>query len=180
VGRYTDFFDPETYLFDGRGYARGLDVFWRDSKSIANTDFWISYSFLDTKRLYQDFPNEVAPSFASAHNFSLVTKTFVTEIKSQIGLTYSFASPRSYHNPNDSDFMSGRTPSYHDLSFNVSYLMNSQVIVHAMVNNALGIKNVFGYRYADEPNAEGVFARRPIGPAAPRILFLGVFITLSK
>ena len=76
--------------------------------------------------------------------------------------------------------MSGKTPSYHDVSFNISYLYSNQVIVHAMVNNLLGINNIFGYEFADEPNSEGVYASRAITPPARRFIFVGVFITLSK
>ena len=178
--RFTNIFDPTTFQFDGDGHARGLDLFWRDSRSIDNLDYWVSYSYLQTERSYRDFPGSFTPSFASAHNFSVVTKKFIESIKSQVGVTYSFASPRSYNDLNSDSFMSGRTPSYHDLSFNFSYLYNSQVIIHAMVNNVLGINNIFGYEYASTPNADGIYARKAITQPARRFIFLGVFITLSK
>ena len=178
--RFENVFDPTTYQFNGSGYARGIDLFWRDNKTVKNMDYWVSYSFLDTKRDYQDFPGSFTPAFASAHNFSVVTKKFIDEIRSQVGVTYSYASPRSYHDLNSDEFMSGRTPSYHDLSFNISYLYSSQIIIHAMVNNVLGINNIFGYEYANEPNDNGIYASRAITPPAKRFIFLGVFITLSK
>ena len=178
--RYDNIYDPTTYQFNGTGHARGLDLFWRDSKTFKNMDYWISYSFLDTKRNYRDFPGSFRPSFTSAHNFSVVTKKFIEQIKSQLGVTYSYASPRAYNDLNRDRYMAGRTPSYHDLSFNVSYLYSNQVIVHAMVNNVLGINNIFGYDYAATPAADGWHARRPITPPAKRFIFLGVFITLSK
>lgn len=178
--RYTNLFDPTSYQYDGDGFANGIDVFWRDTKTINQLDYWISYSYLDTERQYQDFPGTFTPSFASAHNFSLVTKKFIEEIKSQVGITYSFASGRPYNDLNTDEFLSGKTPSYHDLSFNISYLLNSQVILHGMVNNALGINNIFGYDFASEPDGNGVYASRAIIPPAKRFIFLGVFITLSK
>ena len=178
--RYQNVFDPSTYSFNGNGHARGVDVFWRDSKTIKNLDYWVSYSYLQTERNYRDFPGSFTPSFASAHNFSIVTKKFFDDIKSQVGVTYSFASPRTYNDLNDDRFMSGRTPSYHDLSFNISYLYSNQVIIHAMVNNVLGINNIYGYEYADAPDINGVYASRAITPPAKRFIFLGVFITLSK
>ncbi len=180
LSRFSNVFDPASFLFDGHGHARGLDLFWRDNKTFKNTDYWVSYSYLDTERFYKDFPGSFVPTFASTHNFSWVVKTFISDLKSQIGWTYSFASPRTYHDPNAGGFMTGRTPAYHDLSFNWSYLLNSQVIIHALVNNALGINNIFGYDFVDEPDVNGVYASRPVRPAAPRFIFLGVFITLSK
>lgn len=35
---------------DGDGFAKGFELFWRDKKSIKNVDYWISYSYLDSKR----------------------------------------------------------------------------------------------------------------------------------
>lgn len=61
----------------GTGYARGIDIFWRDKKTIPLADYWISYSFLDTKRDYHDFPIEATPSFAAKHNLSFVYKHWV-------------------------------------------------------------------------------------------------------
>ena len=50
-------YDPTKYNNTGSGYARGFDIFWRDSySSLKNVDYWISYSFLDTERDFRDFP----------------------------------------------------------------------------------------------------------------------------
>lgn len=178
--KYSNLFDSRTFTYDGKGYARGVDLFWRDSKTFKNTDYWVSYSFLRTERDYQNYPGSFTPPFASNHNFSMVVKKFFDPIKSQVGLTYSVASPRTYHDPNRDSFMSGKTPTYHDLSFNISYLHSNQVIIHAMVNNVLGFNNVFGYEFAENPDENGVYASRAITPPAKRFIFLGVFITLSK
>ncbi|WP_436516988.1 TonB-dependent receptor [Ekhidna sp. To15] len=178
--KYSSIYDPTTFQFDGNGHARGIDFFWRDNKTFKNMDYWVSYSFLQTEREHRDFPGSFTPAFASAHNFSFVMKKFIEDIKSQIGVTYSFASGRPYNDLNSEQFLGGKTPAYHDLSFNISYLYSSQIIVHAMVNNVLGINNIFGYEYADQPNETGFYASKAITPPARRFVFLGVFITLSK
>lgn len=165
---------------DGRGFAKGIEFFWRDSKSLKNVDYWISYSYLDTKRNYLNFPYSAAPSFSSKHNFSVVYKHFITELKSQVGFTYSYSSGRPYNDPNEELFNSKKTPSYQDLSINISYLPRSFLILYVSCTNLLGRNNVFGYQYSDTQNAEGVFQNRPIKQAAKRFLFMGVFITLSK
>ena len=41
---------------NGFGDAKGFELFWRDKKTIKNLDYWISYSYLDTKRDYLNFP----------------------------------------------------------------------------------------------------------------------------
>lgn len=165
---------------DGRGFARGIEFFWRDSKSLKNVDYWISYSYLDTKRNYLNFPYSAAPSFSSKHNVSVVYKHFINELKSQVGFTYSYSSGRPYNDPNEELFNSKKTPSYQDLSVNISYLPRSFLILYVSCTNVLGRDNVFGYEYSDRQNAEGVFQRRAVQQAAKRFLFVGVFITLSK
>ena len=50
------------------------DVFWRDKKTFKHVDYWVSYSYLDTKRLYSRYLEEVMPTFAAKHTFVLVYK----------------------------------------------------------------------------------------------------------
>lgn len=181
--RYTDLVKlshGSSITNDGNGYARGVELFWRDNNSLENTDYWISYSFLDTKRDYLNFPKAATPGFASKHNLSMVYKYFFTKIRSQVGLTYSFASGRPYHNPNSTGFHNAKTPAYHDLSMNFSYLPKPYIILHVSCTNLPGRDNIFGYEYSSIRNEDGSFNAKPIRQAAPRFLFLGIFITLSK
>lgn len=164
----------------GNGYARGFDLFWRDRKSIKNADYWFSYSFLDTKRQYLNYPKEAVPSFASAHNISLVYKHFVSSLKTQFGATVSYTSPRPFHNPNKKGFNDERTQSFTDLSINAAFLYRQNIIFYASATNLLGTENIYGYRYAKEPNSNGNFNSEAIQQGAPRFLFLGIFITLAK
>ena len=172
--------DPTILNNFGNGYAKGVELFWRDNQSIRNVDYWVSYSYLDTQRDYLNFPTPAVPSFASAHNFSFVYKHFVTKIKSQLGFTYSYASGRSYHNPNSPKFNNDQTPFYQDLSANISYLPKNWLIFYLSCTNLLSRDNVFGYNYAAAPDVNGVYARQAIRQPAAHFLFLGVFITISK
>lgn len=164
----------------GNGFARGAEIFWRDSKTLKNVDYWISYSFLDTKRNYLNYPYEATPTYASKHNFSVVYKHFINKLKSQVGVTYSYGSPRPYNDPNSDQFNAGRTPSYHDLSANVAYLPKNWLIVYVSCTNLLGRDNIFGYQYSDTPDANGVYASEAIKQPARHFLLVGIFITLSK
>jgi len=166
----------------GNGYAKGIDFFWRDSKSIKNVDYWISYSYLDTKRDYLNYPYAAVPTFASSHNFSFVYKHFITPIKTQVGFTYSYTSGRPYYNPNlpTEKFQSQQTPFYQDLSVNISYLPKPSLIVYASCTNLLGRDNIFGYQYSNLPNSSGEYVSQAIRQPAPRFLFLALFITISK
>ncbi len=164
----------------GYGYARGVELFWRDRSTIKNADYWVSYSLLDTKRNYRDFPALAPPTFAARHTFSVVYKHFLPAIKTQLGARYSFASGRSYFNPNNDDFHGDRTRSFNNLSLNVAYLIRQHIILYASATNVLGASNVFGYDYASQPDAQGTYARRAVGPPAPRFFFVGLFVTLSR
>lgn len=176
----TNQFDPNGYSNDGEGFARGIDVFWRDNKSIKNMDYWVSYSFLDTERDYRDFPTKAVPTFASTHNLSVVSKYWVNSIKAQIGSTFSIASPRTYNNPNTAEFNEETTPAYIDLSFNISYLATQSIIIYGSATNVLGRENIFGYTYSNSPNNAGMYVGQANQLPAPRFLFIGVFITFSK
>ena len=164
----------------GYGFARGVELFWRDNKSVKNIDYWISYSYLNTRRNYLDFPSAATPIFASKHNASIVYKHFITYIKGQLGLTWSYTSGRPYHDPNRQAFNGGTAPAYADLSFNWSYLPNPSLILYLSCTNLLGRENLFGYEFSRTPNSEGIYNSRAIGQPAKRFLFIGIFITLSK
>ena len=87
-----------TYNNNGTGYAKGVELFLRDKKTFKNIDYWISYSYLDTKRNFQNYPAELEPNFAAKHTASLVVKKFVTKWKAGFNATYSFATGRPYYN----------------------------------------------------------------------------------
>lgn len=167
------------YTNQGFGYAKGLDLFWRDSKTIKNLDYWISYSFIDSERDFRNYETQVTPSFVANHNFSVVTKYFVSKWKSQISATYSFNSGRPYDNPNVVEFMSEKTKSFNNLSFSWAYLLSQQKILFFSVTNVLGTENVFGYQYSNTPDISGKFQRQAITQSADRFIFIGFFWTIS-
>lgn len=185
--KYNDLvkFDTETAQFnsvftnEGNGFAQGIDIFWRDNKTFKNTDYWVSYSYIDTERNYLNYPNQVTPSFIADHTLSVVTKHWIEEWKSQIGFSYTVNSGRAYNNPNEATFMNGKTKAYQNLSFNWAYLLSQQKILYFSVSNIIGTDNVFGYQYASSPDMNGQFQRRAIGQAADRFFFVGFFWTIS-
>ena len=164
---------------NGSGFAKGFDVFWRQNGKIKNTDYWLSYSYLDTKRNYKNYPTAARPNFASKHNLSLVAKHWVEEWKSQIGFSYNFASGRNYTNPNEVGFLNNQTKNYNSLSVNWAYLIDAQKILYLSVNNVLATQNVFGYNYKNTAEPNGNFDRQAIIPNADRFFFVGFFWTIS-
>ena len=165
---------------DGNGFAYGVDVYFRDRKTIKNGDFWISYSYLNSQRDYLNYPEAARPSFANAHNISIVYKHWIEAWRSQIGATVSYGSPRPHNNPNQAAFMADELRPYRSVDLNWSFLFRDNIIFHAAISNVFGFQNVFGYNYSPMPNASGTFARTPVLPAANQFFFVGCFITLSK
>ncbi len=181
--KFTSPYSPVAadYNNDGYGRAQGIDLFWRDSESLRGSDYWISYSFLNTSRDYQDYPESVIPSFASAHNLSVVYKRFFERLKILGGITYSFASGRPYNDPNSPVFMDGRTRAYNDISMNLTYLttlFRKDCIIHLNITNLLGFDNVFGYSYAGTPDESGTYASQAIVPTTGTMAVLMFMISL--
>lgn len=173
--------DPAGYTNTGDGYAQGIDLFWRDQATFSNIDYWISYSFLDTERDYRDYPRAAVPAFASRHNLSFVFKYWVGKLSTQFGGTYSFASGRTYFNPNSDKFLSDKTKPYNDLSLNASYLteiFGKFTIVHLSASNVLGFDNIFGYHYQTSPGSDGSYPSYSVKQWAKRFWFVGVFISI--
>lgn len=173
-----------TYNNNGNGYAQGIEVFWRDRKTVKNLDYWFSYSYLDTKRDFLNFPLKMQPSFAANHTASLVAKRFVTNWKTGFNFTYSWATGRPYYflQQNAGQMQvkdEGRTIPFNSLSFSLNYLPNlgkanskTFVVLVASVSNVLNQNQIFGYNY----NNNGTF-KQAINPPAPQFFFLGCFIS---
>jgi CarboxypepD_reg-like domain len=163
---------------NGSGYAKGIDVFWRDDETFQYVDYWISYSYLDTKRDYKNYPSLASPPFSTPHTLSIVAKRWFQDITSFIGLTYTFATGRPYFNPNNPDFLGDRAKSYNNLSFNISHItsvFNNFTVIFFSIDNILGINNIYGYNYSSDGKL-----RAPVLAPALRTAFLGMFISLGE
>lgn len=168
----------------GNGYARGLELFYRDKKTLKGIDFWISYSYLDTKRDFLNYLRLVQPDFAATHTGSLVFKKFWTKYMFGINGTYTYSSGRPYinfNNTNPSEFMSDRTIDYHTINISLNYLKTIKkafTVFVLGVNNPFGFKQEYGYNYAmQDLNQDGNLYRRAITPPARQFVFLGMFMS---
>lgn len=182
-------FDADPFRFPwgyttngGQGYAQGFDIFWRDQKTIKGLDYWITYSYVDTKRLFKNYPVSATPTFVSNHNFSLISKRYFEKIRTSMGLTYAFTSGRPYYNPNRTEttnnFLSDRTPAVHNVSLTASHIKTVKgnlMVIYATVDNLLNTKNVFTYRFTPDGKT-----RYAVGPQAYRTFFVGALVMLSK
>ncbi len=173
---------------NGFGYAKGIEFFWRDKKTWKNVDYWVSYSFLDTKRDFLNFPRSIEPSFAAKHTASFVFKRFVVPWKTGFNLSYNFATGRPYYhiafdNTQNKTIITdiGRTINYNSMSFSVNYIptlgkqtAKSFIVWVLGVNNVLGQKQVYNYNY----NYDGS-RKEAITPPSKRFVFLGCFMSFG-
>jgi hypothetical protein len=172
----------------GYGEAKGFELFWRDRKTFKDVDYWISYSYLDTKRDYLNYPNLLQPNFAANHTASLVIKKFVTKIKTQFNASYTFATGRPYYNIKYDNANAkytiadqGKTISYNNMSLSVNYLPTigktnaKRFIVWVLsVNNVLGNNLVYNYSYSNNGSR-----KEAVGPPAKRFFFIGCFLSFG-
>ncbi len=175
-----------TYNNSGGGYARGVELFFRDKKSVKNLDYWVSYSYLDTKRDYLNYPERLQPNFAANNTLSLVVKRFIMKWKTGISGTYSFATGRPYYNlqyddNNKNYFLAdqGKTKAYNTLGISAYYVPSAgktnaktNTVLFASVTNVLGYNLVYNYNYSYNG-----FYKEPITPPAKRFYFIGAFFS---
>jgi len=172
-------YHPLNIKNNGNGYARGIDFFWRDKKSVPYLEYWLTWSYIDTKRRYQNFPEKATPDFISDHTFSLVAKYWVRKISTQFGTSFTMASPRNYDDPSTSTFMDKGTGWYNNLSLNMShifYLGSQYSVFYVSLSNLLGFDRILSYRTSATPDMDS-YTLTPVRQDQKRFLFIGLFLT---
>ena len=171
---------------NGYGDAKGFELFWRDKKSIKNFDYWVSYSYLDTKRDFLNFPFAITPNFAARHTANLVLKQFVLPIKTQFNMAYNYASSRPYYNIGyDGSAYKftdmGKVPDYHNVSFSLNYIptigkqnAKSFAVYVLSVSNILNLKQTYGYQYSSNGAR-----KEAIVPPSRMFIFIGAFFSFG-
>ncbi len=170
----------------GFGDAKGFEVFWRDRKTVKNLDYWISYSYLDTKRDFLNFPYAIQPSFAAKHTASLVVKKFVMAWKTGFNWSYNYSSGRPYYNIyyDGSQYKfrdKGLIPDYHNVSFSLNYIpaiatQNAKTWIVYVISwsNIFGIKQTYGYQYSYDG-----LKKQAIVPTSRTFIYIGIFFSFG-
>jgi len=173
---------------NGYGHAKGVEFFWRDKQTVKNLDYWISYSYLDTRRNFLNFPTAIEPNFAARHTASLVMKRFVPSLKTMFNASYSYATGRPYYfigyNSSTDKFQindAGRTIDYHSASVSINYLPHlgkkgakANTVYVLSVSNVIGNLQQFGYRYSSDGRR-----KEALTPPTNRFIFIGVFFSFG-
>lgn len=187
----TDFTNGQETAVNNKGFgdAKGIEFFWRDKKTVKTLDYWISYSYLDTKRDFANFPFAITPNFAAKHTSSVVVKKFVQKWKMNLNTAYNFASGRPYYNIQPDNSGNGKfvfndrgtIPSYHNVSFSINYLPfigkqnpKSYAVWVFQVNNIFNFKQTYGYQYSYNG-----FRKEAIVPTSRMFVYIGCFISFG-
>jgi len=172
----------------GYGDAKGIEFFWRDKKTFKNVDYWISYSYLDTKRDYLNFPSSIQPSFAASHTASFVFKRFILPWKTGFNLSYNFATGRPYYRiaynntQNKFDITDmGKTINYNSMSVSINYIPSlgkkdtkSFTVWVLGINNVLVQNQVYTYNYSYDGSR-----KEAVTPPSKRFVFIGCFLSFG-
>jgi len=173
---------------NGYGKAKGIELFWRDKKTIKNVDYWFSYSYLDTKRDFLNYPSAIQPSFAANHTAAFVFKRFVLPWKTGFNFSYNFATGRPYYNIAYDSVQGklsiadqGKTINYNSMSFSINFLPNlgktgakTFAVWVLGINNVLGQKQVYSYNYNNNGSR-----KEAVTPPSKRFVFIGCFLSFG-
>ncbi len=176
---------------NGYGYAKGLELFWRDNKkTFKNIDYWITYSFLDSKRDFINYPVSLKPGFAAEHTLSAVVKRFIPEWKLGVNLSYTYAKGRPYYdiatemkNGEAINYTrnEGRLKDYNALNISFNYVPSvgkkdakSFTVFVLSISNVLGSKNVYGYNFSTDGSRSSA-----VVPPVNTFVFVGAFFSFG-
>lgn len=176
------------YDNSGKGHAAGIDLFWKDQKTFP-FKYWISYSYIHTKRKFLNYPTALQPDFVTPHTFSAVLQQFVPSIKTQVNFSYSFATGRPYYyfQPDLANHTyhlekQGKSSDYNNLDFSIDYLPDfgktgkkMTVMFVATIKNILGLQQIYTYNYS----YDGSY-KQPVWPMSKRQYFIGVFFNFGR
>ena len=173
---------------DGSGYAKGIELFFRDKRTFKNFDYWITYTYLDTKRKFLNYPYELKPNFATPHTASIAIKRFFSNINLSANLSYTLTTGRPYYNiQNDVAgkpivFDHGTASMYNQMNLSFAYLFNMFKKwknkdfsgIGFGISNVFGTRQIFGYNYS----YNGLY-KTPITQPAPRSYYIGLFMSFG-
>ena len=169
---------------EGFGYSRGAELFWRSNQTIdgIGKDIWIAYSYLDSKRKFKQFSNEIIPSFASNHKLTFIYKN-AFKLKNGDGFNTSLAITGTSGYPYYDPFNNEQFESDPYLSFDIggSYLPQVDdgfMVVFFNISNPFGYRNSFGYNFVDFDSTPLIPEEEKL-PGSLRSVFIGCFMFFS-
>ena len=170
------------YDNSGYGFANGVDIIYKGDFPFGISG-WISYGYINTKRLWMDYDMYTSSTYDITHNFALVAKYNLTEYL-QIGINAKYATGRPYtpavssiyrndinvYEPVYAGTNSSRFPDYKRVDLRLTYFGQIpggfSFIGYVEGINILNFTNIFGYSYSpdysERKEIKSYFGRRMI------------------
>ncbi len=175
------------YANGGHGFARGVDVFLKASHR--DLGGWLSYGYLDSKRLELDDPRAVVATYGVRHSGTLVAQyrvagswTLGTRVTASSGAPYKPVVGRTYDGargiwrPVYGENNSGRLPAFSRVDLRATHLFSlpavgglkasSVCVAYVEAMNVLNRHNTLRYSYsadyAERRSEDSYFGRRLI------------------
>ncbi len=137
---------------NGYGYAKGVDLFLK--KKFRKMNYMLALSYLDTKRHWFDSPH-LAPTEFDIRWTITNTIQYNVSYSWYFGFKNRFATGKPYTS-NQYEYHNERVKFYNVLDASVNYKFslrkNNFNVAYIAINNILGRKNIFGYRYSEDYN----------------------------
>lgn len=167
----------------GRGYARGIDLFWKASGLLHNFEHWVSYSYTDARRQYLFSPSPERPDFVAKHTLSAVLKYWSPTLSSLFNVSMTYRTGMNYHNPNipSQAYLNASIPANFNMSasYNRPFKYKGVAGVFVLsVNNLFNSDPTYGYRFADKPIG-GIYPSVRISSPFKQFYMVGLFINLG-
>lgn len=159
---------------EGKGYAYGASVFWRNYHQ--NLEYWLMYSYNNAVKQYDWFTEKVAPDYMAKHVGNITLKYWLMSPILVLGANYGISSGSPYYSAEYPYRQLGTTPFRNNLSLSCAYLPKKWIVIFLGCQNVLGYKNIYGYEYSEKYPGLRMENTNP----ARRFFFLGIFVTLSK
>lgn len=181
-GRLPSYMDGR-WEQNGRGYARGLDFFWKAGEMIPNVEHWLSYSYADVRRTSPYSARMERPDFVARHTASIVLKYWCAPITSLFNVSVTWRTGMSYHDPNrkGETYMNARTPSNWNMSASYNYPFRRGSKSGVLVLSAHNLFNsdpTYGYRFAHRP-VDGVYPSVRISSPYKQFYMISLFLNIG-
>lgn len=142
--------EESNYVNDGHGYAKGVDLFVKNT--YGRVSGWLAYSWLEARRQWLDLPVLGSPYFDITHNLTMVLNVNLPK-NFTVGCSFRHATGKPY-TPGPERYHEARVPTYQKVDVSLTYLHsffdNNMTVFYVAVSNLLGRINIFDYRYSSD------------------------------
>jgi len=157
----------------GYGYSQGVDAFVK--RRWSRLSGRISYSYIKTRRLWEEAPYLAPTRFDLTNNLNLVADVAFSQ-SFRLGLSYRYATGKPYTSSSRT-YHDQRLPSYQRLDMNLTHLRRlfggKPDVFYLSIANVLGRDNILDYIYAHDFQS-----RSPVRSSTLRTFYCGLSINL--